>query len=92
MFRTFQHPQTGRLKEVKVGFCWTIMFFGIIPMFCRGDLKSAFSTLAIAWIIAYFLPITISWLVVWALYFIIAMKYNNYYANQLIQKGYNQIN
>lgn len=35
---TFQHPKTGELKQIKVGFSWTLFFFATalgIPLFIR---------------------------------------------------------
>lgn len=35
---TFQHPKTGELKQVKIGFSWTLFFFATvlgIPLFMR---------------------------------------------------------
>lgn len=92
MFRTFQHPETGRVKEVKVGFSWTVLFWGIIPMLCRGDWTSALASYLTALMMLFVLPIEIGYPLVLVFYLVIAAYYNNYYANKLIQKGYKQLN
>ena len=67
---------TGVIKNVKIGFSWTTLFFGGFVPLVRGDLKwfvimwiSAALTLGIAWII-------------WPFF------YNKIYIKDLIEKGY----
>lgn len=68
--------QTGAVKQVKLGFSWTTLFFGFfVPLF-RGDVKwflimiiVPLVTVGIAWIIFPFI-------------------YNKIYIKDLIDKGY----
>ena len=91
MYKTFKNPTTGRTKEVKVGYSWTVFFFGIIPMLFRKDWLSALVCFFIAYALNYILPtiIFISPSVIF--YIIVAYYYNEYYEKQLIKKGYIQI-
>jgi hypothetical protein len=71
-----KHAATGAFKQVKLGFSWTVLFFGgLVPLF-RGDLKwffimifSALITLGLAWIAFPFI-------------------YNKFYIRELLEKGY----
>jgi len=38
---TFKNDNTGEVKPAPVGFSWTALFFGFIPMLCRSDWKGA---------------------------------------------------
>lgn len=66
----------GVTKTVKVGFSWTMLFFGIFVPLVRGDWKYGLISIVLA-------PITfgISWLV-------FPFIYNNLYINDLKNKGY----
>lgn len=74
----------GLLKEVKVGFSWTTLFFGFFPALFRGDLKWAaimfISSLAIGIITAGTAP--------WVISIAFAFVYNKIYIKELIEKGY----
>ncbi len=39
MFVTLFNPTTRQSKQVKVGFSWTVFFFGSFPALFRGDFK-----------------------------------------------------
>ena len=39
MTLVLQHPNTGIIKRVKVGFSWTYFFFSILVPLFRGDFK-----------------------------------------------------
>lgn len=74
----------GITKTVKVGFSWTVFFFGFfVPLF-RGDWKWAgimvLSELALA-----FLTMGFGTLI---LHIIFILKYNEWYLNDLKEKGY----
>lgn len=66
----------GVTKTVKVGFSWTMLFFGVFVPLVRGDWKWGLISIVLA-------PITfgISWLV-------FPFIYNKLYINDLKNKGY----
>ncbi|MDT2830066.1 DUF2628 domain-containing protein [Vagococcus carniphilus] len=39
MFVNLYNPRTNQAKQAKVGFSWTVFFFGSIPALFRGDWK-----------------------------------------------------
>ena len=68
--------ENGVTKEVKKGFSWTMLFFGVFVPLVRGDWKWFLITL-----IAAFVTFGISWL-------IFPFFYNKIYLNELLEKGY----
>lgn len=66
----------GVRKEVKEGFSWTMLFFGVFVPLLRGDWKWFFITLLVAAITS-----GISW-------FIFPFFYNKLYLNDLLNNGY----
>lgn len=66
----------GVTTEVKDGFSWTSLFFGIFVPIARGDMKGFIFQLAAA-----LLTFGISW-------FIVPFIYNKRYLNRLLEKGY----
>ena len=66
----------GVTKEVKKGFCWTMLFFGIFVPLARGDWKWFLISL-----LAGIVTVGISWL-------IFPFFYNKIYLNELLEKGY----
>lgn len=70
----------GHIKEVPVGFSWTMFFFGfLVPLF-RGDIK-------------WFILTAILDLFTFGLYqLIFAFFYNGIYKKQLISKGFREKN
>lgn len=75
-----QNPNTGQAKNVKIGFSWTVFFWGWIPAACRQDWK---------WTLIIFLAgsatLSISTIV-------LAFLYNKIYIQDLIDtKGYRPI-
>ena len=74
----------GITKTVKVGFSWTVFFFGFfVPLF-RGDWKWA-GIMAISSIIVAMFTYGLG---AWVLLLIFAVKYNEWYINDLKEKGY----
>lgn len=74
----------GITKTVKVGFSWTVFFFGFfVPLF-RGDWKWA-GVMAISSIVVAMFTYGIG---AWVLLLIFAVKYNEWYINDLKEKGY----
>lgn len=66
----------GVTKQVKVGFSWTMLFFGVfVPLF-RGDIKWFLITLLIGLLTA-----GLSWLV-------FPFFYNKVYLEDLLNSGY----
>lgn len=76
--------KNGVMKKAPVGFSWTVFFFGFfVPLF-RGDWKWALimsATSIIAGIALYGIG-------AWIVLFIFAFKYNEWYMNDLKEKGY----
>lgn len=76
MKRILRNEQTGIVKVVKQGFSWTVFFFGFFVPLIRGDMKYA----AIMFLSA---------MVTFGLSgFVFAFKYNQFYTNDLLEKGY----
>ena len=74
----------GRTKEIKVGFSWTMFFFGIfVPLF-RGDWKGFVSILGVQFVLTVTGAIFIMPLVMLGLSFL----YNKIYAKEIYDKGY----
>jgi hypothetical protein len=48
----FENPRTGQMKEAPVGFSWTTLLFGPLPMLFRGNWKWFAITLILALITA----------------------------------------
>lgn len=74
----------GLVKEVKVGFSWTTLFFGFFPALFRGDLKWA----AIMFIITLILGIPTLGIGSTVSGIIFSFVYNKIYIKELIEKGY----
>jgi hypothetical protein len=83
--------ESGVEKEVKKGFSWTVLFFGLFVPLIRGDLKWAIIMFAIHSLLAplsimlFGLPNIIAGV-------ILAAKYNETYTRELREKGYFIIN
>lgn len=71
-----RHPVTNQIKSVKLGFSWTMLFFGIFVPLIRGDWKWFFVSLALSIFTA-----GIAWLV-------LPFIYNKIYINDLLERGY----
>lgn len=68
--------QIGMVKECKVGFSWTTLFFGLFVPLLRGDLKNC----AIMGIVG-LLTCGLSWLV-------FPFTYNKMYVKGLLMQGF----
>lgn len=95
MKKTYQHPLTGKIKQVKVGYSFTTMFFGFFPALFRGDFKWAVITFLVVLIAIVLIdPIIGEKLattlnrVGWILW---AGVYNEKYEKELIRKGYREL-
>lgn len=83
MKKVLKH-ESGLIKEVKIGFSWTTLFFGLFVPLIRGDLKWALIMFGIALIVGvptYGIGSFISNLV-------FAFIYNKLYVRDLLEKGY----
>lgn len=67
---------TGEQKQVKKGFSWTMLFFGVFVPLLRGDWKWFLITFAVA-----LLTSGASW-------FVFPFFYNKLYIDDLLKKGY----
>lgn len=68
--------QAGQLRNVKVGFSWTVFFFGFcVPIF-RGDAK---------WAVIMFIS---GVLTLWIVNMIFCFTYNGTYIRDLLSKGF----
>lgn len=77
--------QYNDVKEIKLGFSWTTIFFGILVPLFRLDWKTVLVYLAVSvlgWFLGFSSLMTI-FIVVFAFF------YNKLYATQLFENGYN---
>lgn len=83
MKKVLKH-ESGLVKEVKIGFSWTTLFFGLFVPLVRGDIKWAlimFGIALLAGVPTYGIGSFISNLV-------FAFIYNKLYVRDLLEKGY----
>ena len=74
--KVFIKNSVGYTKPVKLGFSWTMLFFGcFVPLF-RGDVKWAILSFILA-----FVTFGISWLV-------LPFIYNKIYIKEMFEKGW----
>ena len=79
--------KNGLRKEVKVGFSWTVFFFGLfVPLF-RGDLKWA-AIMFFGTILLGFATLGIGGAVIGI---VMSFVYNKIYIKDLIEKGWNPV-
>ncbi|PYZ92700.1 hypothetical protein CR194_13670 [Salipaludibacillus keqinensis] len=74
----------GVLKEIKIGFSWTTLFFGFFPALFRGDLKWA----AIMFITAVAVSVFTFGFGAWVPGIIFSFVYNKINIKELLDKGY----
>ena len=80
MFVNMINPTTGEIKQCKVGFSWTMLFFGFWPCVFRGDWKWAIFTLLLN---SCTLDIT---------GIILPFLYNKIYLKDLLDEGWKPVN
>lgn len=73
---TLKNERTGETKQIKQGFSWTSLFFGIFVPLIRADLVGFALQIILA-----SLTFGLSWLVV-------PFIYNKRYVNRLLDKGW----
>ncbi|MCR6109838.1 DUF2628 domain-containing protein [Bacillus sp. A301a_S52] len=78
----------GVIKEVKVGFSWTTLFFGFFPALFRGDLKWA----TILFIITLVVGIATVGFGAWVPGVVFSFVYNKLFIKDLLDKGYKPAN
>ena len=66
----------GMIKQVKLGFSWTMLFFGIFVPLLRGDWK---------WFVFSFLLACITFGISWV---VLPFIYNKIYIKGLLEKGW----
>ncbi|PEH09118.1 hypothetical protein CP353_10520 [Lactobacillus sp. UMNPBX2] len=77
-------PFSNQVKQVKVGFSWTVFFFGIFPPLFRGDWKW-FGIILLADLVLAILTAGIGTAIA---NFVFAFIYNKLYINDLLASGY----
>ena len=68
--------EAGELRAAKIGFSWTVFFFGFLVPICRGDAKWAVIMGAMA--------LCTCWLAM----FVMAFVYNGIYIRGLLAQGF----
>ncbi|MCJ7856079.1 DUF2628 domain-containing protein [Lachnospiraceae bacterium NSJ-143] len=74
----------GIIKEVKVGFSWTVFFFSFFVPLIRGDFKWAAIMFLISLLVGYFGYGLTAFIVG----IIFSFMYNKLYTKELLSKGY----
>ena len=74
----------GQAKEIKIGFSWTVFFWGLwVPLF-RTDWKHFFIFLVVTSVLTFIgMPYVTPFVML-----VVAFIYNKLYASDLYQKGY----
>lgn len=80
---TLRHPN-GKVKQIKVGFSWTVLFFGFFPPLFRGDFKWA----AIIFVIEVVTGVLSLGIGAWVTCIIFGFLYNKMNIKELLQKGF----
>ncbi|CAH1852493.1 DUF2628 domain-containing protein [Convivina intestini] len=78
------NPATNQTKQIKLGFSWTVFFFGGFPALFRGDIK----WFLIALVIGVVLGIPTFGIGTGLFGIVFAFFYNNLYAKDLIAAGF----
>lgn len=76
MLLIMEHPGTGIIKKVKVGFSWTFFFFSALVPLLRGDIKWFLLTIVIG-LCTFGIGILV-----------LCFMYNRIYTTGLLEKGY----
>lgn len=79
-----KHPATGLVRDGFVGFSWTSLFFGGIPLLFRGEMAIGLAIVALQILFAAF-TLGIGWLL---FDIIFAFIVNGFYTRRLIEQGY----
>lgn len=76
--------EVGNVKEIKIGFSWTVFFFGFFVPFIRGDFKWGLIMLGISIVLSVIGMPFVAPLVG----LVFSFLYNKLYARDLFDKGY----
>lgn len=77
------HSFTKQVKQTKLDFSWTVLFFGCWPMLFRADWKWFFITFAANFILAIlFFP------VMFVFNIVMSINYNKLYVKELLAQGF----
>lgn len=68
--------QAGQVRTAKVGFSWTVLFFGFLVPIYRGDAK---------WTVIMFIA---SILTIWLANIVLSFTYNGTYIRNLLSRGF----
>lgn len=78
------NPNTGSVIERKIGFSWTVFFFGwFVPLF-RGDMKYFGIMCAGGILLGIIIPVVGPFILSWVMCFM----YNKFNINDLLEKGF----
>ncbi|WP_225047938.1 DUF2628 domain-containing protein [Lacticaseibacillus kribbianus] len=84
MHISMTHPTTHAVKQTKIGFSWTTLFFGFFPALFRGDW-----TWALIIALLQIATGTFTWgISIGVISIIFAFIYNGMYVRGLINKGF----
>ncbi|MFL1695661.1 DUF2628 domain-containing protein [Weissella kandleri] len=79
-----KNPNTNQVKQAKIGYSWTTLFFGFFPALFRGDWKW-FAIIALTGIIV---GAPCSVVGSMAVYIVYSFIYNKLYIKELLNKGF----
>jgi hypothetical protein len=79
-----KHPTTGLVRDGFIGFSWTSLFFGGIPLLIRGEMAIGLAIVAIHVLFSVF-TVGIGWMLFGI---IMAFVINGFYTKRLIEQGY----
>lgn len=88
MFINLSNPKTNVIKQCKIGFSWTVFFFGFFPTIFRGDWKWLIAMLVVDVILG-FPSFGIASCIA---NIIFAFIYNKLYITDLLNAGYQPVN
>lgn len=83
MKKVLKH-ESGLVKEVKIGFSWTTLFFGLFVPLVRGDIKWALIMFGIALLAG----VPTCGIGSFISNLVFAFIYNKLYVRDLLEKGY----
>lgn len=86
MKANFKNSQTGAVKQVKVGFSWTVFFFGFFPPLFRGDFKWGAIIAVIQFALAFLYPAAS-----FVVSVVLAFMYNKLYVKEIMAKGFEPV-